>query len=118
MEFKETPEFSDELKHLKKKYKTLDADLLVLKKTLSTNPVDTSSKHSHILTHHPASDIYICKVRMMCRYVKGAQFRVTYGYKKETIEILFIELYYKGNKANEDKQRYKEYFEFLKKDST
>jgi hypothetical protein len=116
MEFSETPEFSKEFKKLERKYRTLTADIAVLKKSLTTNPRGDGSKHWHVRHEDKILGVTALKVRMMCRAVRGTQFRVTYIYQTTKIEILFIEVYYKGYKENEDFERLKNYFELKQKE--
>ena len=114
MEFRETEEFKKEFKGLKRKYQTLEADLAVLKKTIAIQPSGDGSKHWNRLATDHDSGVHIFKIRMMCRAVRGSQFRVIYAYREKQIEILFVELYFKGKKENEDKERVREYFELLR----
>lgn len=114
MEFSETLEFRKEIKKLEKKYRTLITDIEVLKKSLITNPTGDGSKHWNVLHQDTTLGITALKVRMMCRAVRGAQFRVIYIYQAEKIEILFIEIYFKGDKENEDRERITDYLFSLK----
>ena len=45
------------------------------------------------------------KSRMMCRAVRGAQFRLIYRYDADTITVISIELDFKGTKQTEDTAR-------------
>lgn len=107
MEFRYSEEFAKELKKLKKKYRTLEADLAVLKKAINVTPTGNDTKHWNIL--HQNDALYIVKVRLMCRALKGASMRVIYVYNGNYTEILFIELYFKGDKDTEDWSRIKTY---------
>lgn len=49
--------------------------------------------------------IRIMKTRMLCRSLQGSDLRLIYMYNGEIIEIHFIEIYFKGDKEMEDKQR-------------
>lgn len=113
MDFKATDEFTKEFDKLKKKYRTLDTDLELLKKLLRLNPAGDGSKHWNLLKHEPEAKVHLLKVRMMCRAARGSQFRVTYAYQENKIEILFIEIYYKGNKENENMERAERYLKLL-----
>lgn len=104
MEFVESDDFKREFKKLKKKYPTLEDDLEVVKKAIKATPTGNGTKHWNILKTDN-SHCYILKMRMMCRAVRGSQFRIVYCYNEKNIEILFIELYFKSNKVNEDRQR-------------
>jgi len=61
--------------------------------------------------------IQICKIKKFaCRSLKGkgvkSGIRVIYAYFSESNKVVFIEIYYKGDKDNEDRERIKL---FLKK---
>ncbi len=109
--FQETIEFTKELKKLSKKYRTLKKDICQLKELyLTTAPQGNGTKHWNLL--HKNDHVEIYKVRMHCDATKGKFFRVIYAYhlKKQNIELIeFIEIYFKGNKANEDKDRINDY---------
>ena len=53
----------------------------------------------------------IVKARLFCRYLKGTSLRIIYSYFEQEQKIEFIELYFKGDKDNEDRERIKEYLE-------
>ncbi len=109
MDFSESDEFKREYKKLAKKYSTLEQDLEVVKKAIKATPVGNGSKHWIILKQN-TEEKYIIKMRMMCRAVKGSQFRLIYYYDGQIVEVLFIEIYFKGNKEKEDRERIEEYF--------
>lgn len=103
MKIVEGEAFKKEFKKLQKKYKTLLGDFDVLKVVLEDQPTGNNSKHWVILKQE--GDKFIFKTRMMCRSLKGASLRVIYYYDGKAIELVFIEIYFKGNKANEDSKR-------------
>ncbi|MFA5962034.1 MAG: hypothetical protein WC848_05110 [Parcubacteria group bacterium] len=109
--FQETSEFAKELKKLSKKYRTLGKDFYQLKELyLVAAPQGNGSKHWNLLHKNDILEIY--KVRMHCDSTKGKFFRVIYAYhlKTQTIELIeFIEIYYKGDKENENQERLKDY---------
>ncbi|MCX6761961.1 MAG: hypothetical protein NTY33_03945 [Candidatus Moranbacteria bacterium] len=113
--FQQTQEFVKELKKLSKKYRTLEKDFRQLKEIyLVAAPQGNGSKHWNLLHKNDTLEIY--KVRMHCDSTKGKFFRVIYAYhlKTETVELIeFIEIYYKGNKENEDRERIKDYLKNL-----
>ena len=98
MNFSETHEFSKELKRLSKKYRSLPDDLLEFKKIVSEIPLG-SGKHFVVL--HENEEVKILKARLFCRYLRGASLRIIYAYREAEITIDFIEIYYKGERANE-----------------
>ena len=95
--------FQKEFKKLHKKYKTLPADFDVLKSVLEDQPTGNSSKHWVILKQ--GGKKFIFKTRMMCRALQGSSLRISYYYDGEIIELVYLEIYFKGNKAAEDSQR-------------
>jgi len=107
MEFAELPEFSRDLKRLKKKYLSLDDDFQRLRDVLSEIPKGNGGKHWNRL--HEQENLCIYKVRLACAYLRRDNMRVIYAYQEEPAKIEFIELYYKGEKDNEEKERIKQY---------
>ncbi len=110
MRFNELPEFSKEFKRLSKKYLSLEADVDEFKHVVAMIPLGTG-KHFHVITGDRG--IAIVKARLFCRYLKGSSLRIIYAYSKERATIEFIELYFKGNKENEDRGRIKRYLAML-----
>jgi len=106
MNFNETREFKRDLKRLSKKYKSLPSDLLEFKKIVSQIPLGTG-RHFAALTD--TEEMKIVKARLFCRYLKGSSLRIIYAYHKEKQIIEFIELYFKGDKKNENRDRIKNY---------
>ena len=109
MDFSESDEFKKEFKKLAKKYPTLEEDFSVVKKAISVAPSGNGAKHWNVLKHD-GGDRYILKMRMMCRAVKGAQFRLIYFYDGDKVEVLFIELYFKSDKERENIKRINDFF--------
>ncbi|MFH1129154.1 MAG: hypothetical protein V1686_00240 [Patescibacteria group bacterium] len=111
MSFDELPEFLKEFKHYIKKYKSLSADLLEFQKILLVRPLG-NGKHFNVITIF--DNVKIVKARLFCRYLKGASnLRVIYAYCEDSQKIEFIEIYFKGEKENEDKERIKNYLKNL-----
>ncbi len=107
MNYKELPEFSKEFKKLAGKYRSLGKDLETFKKLLDSEPLGTG-KHFAVLT--VVGGIKIVKARLFCQSLRGSSLRIIYSYNGAEIEFIeFIELYFKGNKEAEDKDRIKEY---------
>ena len=100
--FDELPEFSKEFKKYSKKYLTLAADLEEFKKVISTFPTGTG-KHFNVLVDKET--VKIVKARFFCRYLKGTSMRIIYSYCERKVTFIFIELYFKGDKPNENRQR-------------
>lgn len=116
MNFKNTEEFQKDFKKLSKKFKTTDDDLTEFKKVLSAAPLGIG-KHFNVIAKNDF--IYIIKARFFCRSLKKKDLRIIYAYieNHQTIEMIgieFIEIYFKGNKENENRERIKEYLKNLK----
>ncbi len=110
MNYNESPSFAKEFKQLSKKYKSLPEDLEVFKNILNAIPTG-NSKHFNTITKHEVC--VIVKARFFCRYLKGSSLRIIYAFHFQTNEINFIEIYFKGNKINEDRDRIKTYLKNL-----
>jgi hypothetical protein len=50
-------------------------------------------------------------MRLACRDPKNNSLRLVYAYIESTQEIIFIEIYYKGQQENEDRVRIKNFLE-------
>ena len=112
------PEFSRDLKKLLKRFNTLEEDL--------SNFIKAQIKLYHELkidnesifeipgfdTEEPK--IYKAK-KFACKALKGkgakSGIRVIYAYYSEEETIDFIEIYYKGDQEQEDRERVKEYLQ-------
>lgn len=103
MEITKGAGFNKEFKKLSKKYPSLERDLEILERVIEKFPYGENSRHCNVLRKE--GERFICKRRMMCRSVRGSEFRVIYHYDGESIELHYIEIYYKGNKESEDKNR-------------
>ncbi len=99
-------EFENEFSRLSKKYRSLNDDLEKLKKIINEFP-EGVGKNFAIL--HADLNLKIIKARMACRILRNRSFRVIYSFNKTKQEIVFIEIYFKGDKENEDKKRIDEY---------
>lgn len=128
MIFEELKEFNKDLKALKKKYRSLDEDLNVVKKILTALP-DSRPPFSYRIDGLGIETCVIKVKKIACKALKGkganSGLRLVYAYFKEVdsvyeadevIEekqepkIVFVELYFKGENVNEDKSRIKKYF--------
>lgn len=106
MNFDELSEFQNEFRRLGKKYKSLPDDLQEFCNVVSAIPLG-NTKHFNVITQ---TDVcYIVKARLFCRYLKGSSLRIVYAYFEKEKRIEFIELYFKGDKQNEDRDRIKAY---------
>jgi mRNA-degrading endonuclease YafQ of YafQ-DinJ toxin-antitoxin module len=108
MIFEELAEFKKDLKFLTKKYRTLNDDLEVVKKVLAVMPADRPPFSYRI--DNLAMNTCVIKVKKIaCQSLKGrgvnSGLRLVYAYFSNEQRIVFIELYHKGIKENEDRER-------------
>ena len=109
MIFSSLPEFDKDLKKLMKRFGTLEDDLEVLKKFLAVTP-DALPPLSFRISG-TEKDFPVIKVKKFsCKALKGSGaksgIRVIYAYYPEKQEIKFTEIYFKGDKENEDGGRF------------
>jgi mRNA-degrading endonuclease RelE of RelBE toxin-antitoxin system len=113
MTFERLPEYEKELKTLLKKFRTLAEDLEVVKKVLTVSP-DERPPFSFRIDGLGISTCVIKVKKIACRSLKGrgvnSGFRLIYALFKEENKIVFIELYHKNEKENEDRERIKRNF--------
>jgi len=108
--------FQKDLKHLLKRYRTLEEDL-------------ETAKHNAIELYHLkginnqsvfpiqgfcTETIQICKIRKFaCKALKGrgskSGIRIIYAFHCQSYKVEFIEIYFKGDKKNEDRDKIKKY---------
>lgn len=111
MNFKGTAEFQKDFKRLSKKFRSLASDLIEFKKVLNEAPLGIG-KHFNVIIK--TDYLYIVKARFFCKSLKKKDLRIIYCYIKnhqiiKIVGIDFIEIYFKGEKENEDRERIKEY---------
>ena len=99
-------EFENEFKRLLKKYKTLGDDFEKFKEVIFITPTGIGK---NFVIVHSLSNLKIVKARMACRALRDRSLRIVYSYFEQEQKIEFIEIYFKGYKENEDRERIKEY---------
>ena len=108
MIFEELTEFQKDLKSLSKKYRTINDDLEVVKQVLTVTP-DERPPFSFRIDNLGLETCVIKVKKIACKALKGrgvnSGLRLIYAYFKDQEKIIFVELYHKNNKENEDKQR-------------
>lgn len=112
------PEFKKDLKKLGKRFKTLEEDLnIFIKSQLKMYHklgIDNRGifKISDLNIKYP--EIYKAR-KFACRSLKGkgaySGIRVIYAYFEGNDKIELIEIYYKGDKKSEDRERIGKYYE-------
>lgn len=110
MNFNELPEFFKECKQLMKKYKSLSDDLEEFKRVITVEPLG-NSKHFTIITKN--NRCVVIKARLFCRYLKGSSLRIIYAFHCNDVRVDFIEIYFKGDKESESRERIKAYLNNL-----
>lgn len=108
MTFEELNEFSKDLKKLLKKYRSLNDDLEIMRKVLRVEPKERPPFSFSI----DGLGIETCVIKvkkMACKSLKGrgvnTGLRLIYAHFEEEQRIVFVELYHKNNKENEDRER-------------
>lgn len=111
--FEEIAPFKKDFKSLLKKYKTLVDDLDIVKKVLQLLPEDRPP-FSYRIDNLGLESCVIKVKKIACKSLKGkgvnSGLRLVYAYFKEEERIIFIEIYHKNDKENEDRVRILEYF--------
>ena len=102
------PEFEKDFKRLFKKYRTLRDDFEKFKKILLNYPTGVG-KNFVIVSSGSAHRVV--KARMACRALCDRSLRVIYAYSETNESFDFVELYFKGDKEVEDRERIKRYLE-------
>jgi mRNA-degrading endonuclease RelE of RelBE toxin-antitoxin system len=108
MEFETLPEYEKDLKQLLKKYRTLRTDMKDVQKVLSVRP-DAHPPLSFNIDGLGLSTCVIKLKKIASDSFRGkgtnSGFRLIYAFFQEEQRIVFVELYHKGDKENEDRQR-------------
>jgi hypothetical protein len=106
--FEEIAPFKKDFKTLEKKYKTLVDDLETVRKVLSVLPEDRPP-FSYRIDNLGITNCVIKVKKIACKSLKGkgvnSGLRLVYAYFEGESKIVFIEIYHKSDKANEDRAR-------------
>lgn len=124
MKYKETEEFQKDFKRLIKKFRSLGEDLEFVKiATIEPYHIGIflngvlEKKYTNAIFLIPnfcSDELKICKMKKFaCKALKGrgaqSGIRIIYAYYTLTDTVDFIEIYFKGESENEDKERIKRY---------
>ena len=120
MSYENTSEFSKDLKKLCKKYKSLYEDIEVLKKA-SIELYHFQGLDNNGIFQIPgfcSESVISCKVKKFAsKSFKGrgvnTGLRLVYIFIPKELKIVFVEIYHKNLKENEDRERLRKYYEFL-----
>ncbi|OGW54906.1 MAG: hypothetical protein A2Y81_10825 [Nitrospirae bacterium RBG_13_43_8] len=106
------PEFEKDMKKLVRRFTSLEEDLQTFIR-VAMNAFHKQNIDSHAIFHISDLGIHSPKVykakKFACKALKGkgvhSGIRVIYAYYEEEDRMEFIEIYYKGDKASEDRAR-------------
>jgi len=108
MEFNTLKDFEKDLKQLLKKYRTLQEDLEEVKTILKKKP-EARPPFSFTIDNLGLETCVIKVKKIACKALKGrgvnSGLRLIYAYFESESKIIFVELYHKKDKENEDRQR-------------
>jgi mRNA-degrading endonuclease YafQ of YafQ-DinJ toxin-antitoxin module len=111
--FEEIDPFKKDLKSLLKKYKTLNDDLEVVQQVLKILP-DARPPFSFRIDNLGIESCVVKVKKIACKALKGngvnSGLRLVYAYFKEENKIVFVEIYHKNDKENEDRDRILSFF--------
>jgi len=118
--YNETPAFQKDFKKLLKKFKSLEEDFELVKiAAIELYHLKKINNFSVFPIEGVCSeDLQICKIKKFaCQALKsrGAKsgIRVIYAFHCQQHKVEFIEIYFKGDKENEARERIKEYLRGL-----
>ena len=119
--YKSTEEFQRDLKTLLKKFPSLHEDLEIAKTfSIELFHLQNINKQAiFLIPNFCTEELKICKLKKFaCKALKGrgvkSGIRITYAFYVKNKSVDFIEIYFKGEKEMEDKERIKEYLASLK----
>ncbi len=118
--YAQTEEFQKDFKKLLKKYRSLEQDLELVK--IAAIELFHLQKINNLsvfpIPGFCTEEILVCKIKKFaCRALKGrgskSGIRVIYAFNVNTLKIDFIEIYFKADQENEDRERIKRYLNGL-----
>lgn len=121
--YDESPEFRKEFKRLKKRFRSLPEDFVTMKKAaIELNHVHGMDNNSCFPIPGCVSEGCVAyKIKKFaCKSLRGGAssgLRAIYLYFEEAKKVLFLEIYFKGDKENEDRERIKSYLSALERES-
>lgn len=114
VKFEELEEFKKDCKKLLKKYRSLEDDLRIVKLDLNDEPGE-SPPFSYRLEGLRIGTCVIKVKKIACKSLKGrgvnSGLRLIYAWYETEQRLVFIEIYHKSDKENEDKERILRNFE-------
>ncbi len=116
MEYRQTLEFEKEFRRLCRRFRSLEEDLEGAKRN-AIELYHILQKNNNSIFPIPGfcfDDILICKLKKFaCKSLKGrgvqSGIRIIYAFYPETTSVEFLEIYFKADKENENRERIKMY---------
>lgn len=114
--YEQTEEFQKDFKKLLKKYRSLEEDLELVK--IAAIELFHLQKINNLsvfpIPGFCTEEILVCKIKKFaCRALKGrgskSGIRVIYAFHTKVLKVDFIEIYFKADQENEDRERIKRY---------
>ena len=112
IKYDETEPFKKEFKKLKKRFPTLDEDLRIAKKNAIElfHLLKIDNQSVFLVPGLGNEKFQICKIKKFaCKALKGkgvqSGIRIIYAYCLEKATVDFLEIYFKTDTENEDKER-------------
>lgn len=115
-----TEEFKKDFKKLLKKFRSLEEDLALVKvaaiELFHIKKIDNLSVFP--IQGYCTDDILICKLKKFaCKTLKGrgskSGIRIIHAFRIKTFRVDFIEIYFKADQENEDRERIRQYLNDL-----
>ena len=114
--YKQTGDFEKDLKRLLKKFPTLIEDIEIAKVFAIElfHLKNTDKRAIFLIPNFCTEELKICKLKKFAsKALKGrgvkSGIRIIYAYYVPTHTVDFIEIYFKGELENEDRERIKQY---------
>ena len=104
------PKFEKEFSQLLKKFRSLKYDIKIFEWFIFENPTGLGKNFTII---HNGENVKVVKARILCKSLRNRNIRIIYAYHEDKFEFIYIEIYFKGDKENEDKDRIKKYISKL-----
>jgi len=116
MNYEESKEFLHDLKKLLKKFPSLKDDLAIAKKAVIElrHVQEIDNQATFQIPGHTHKNFSFWKIKKFaCKSLKGrgakSGIRIIYAFYPKTKKVFFLEIYFKGKKENEDKERIKNF---------
>jgi len=118
--YHEISEFKKDFKNLLKRFRTLEKDFEIMKKyTIETHHIKNIPSSAIFKIEGFCGEEYtsnkIKKFACMSLSGKGSnsKIRVIYVYEEKEKKVTFIEIYFKGDRENEDRKRLQEFIKTI-----